>query len=448
MPEQQLLEIIQDIAAGKYSNDIMALTGEDTPEPVRTIAEAMGMMMVKVEAREYRLEMMIDELKDLNRQIKNNTIATVSTMANALAARDTYTEGHAERVADYGGKIAEVMGLDDEAVEYVRLGGLLHDIGKIGFPDELFTPHQKKNPPGMVKKIVSHPTVGATILKNLDFLGPALEYVHCHHERPDGKGYPRHLTVDDIPLGARILAVADAFDAITTDRPYQKGRSVDEALEILREGAGQAWDQPCVEAFAKVLETEKSNSLKPPGSGKSSFDLIDAERFFHLLALQKGSVVADLACGHGAYTVALSRLVGDKGHVFGVDLWQNGIILVDHLIQRDGLANVTTLRADICKNIPIESKRVDLCLMATALHDLTPPDAAVGALRECARILRKKGRLAIVEFQKIDPPPGPPTAIRLSPEQVRKQVESHGFKWRRTELLEPYLYLSLFVKSG
>ena len=87
MPIQKLLSIIQDIAAGKYSNDIMPLTGEDTPEPVRTIAEAMGMMMVKVEAREFRLENMLDELRALNLKIRNNAIATVSTIANSLAAR-------------------------------------------------------------------------------------------------------------------------------------------------------------------------------------------------------------------------------------------------------------------------------------------------------------------------------------------------------------------------
>ena len=90
-----LLEIISNVAAGNYSNDIMALTGDPTPEPIRAIAEAMGMMMVKVEAREYQLEMLIDELRRLNEQIKQNALQTVSTMAQALEARDAYTRGHA-----------------------------------------------------------------------------------------------------------------------------------------------------------------------------------------------------------------------------------------------------------------------------------------------------------------------------------------------------------------
>jgi len=91
------------------------------------------------------------------------------------------------------------------------------------------------------------------ILHDLDFLGPALDYVHCHHERPDGKGYPRHLKDEDIPLGAKILAVADAFDAMTTDRPYQKGKNPEVALGILKKHAGTKWDKKCVAVFEAVI---------------------------------------------------------------------------------------------------------------------------------------------------------------------------------------------------
>lgn len=253
MPISRLLEIIQEIAAGKYTNDIMALTREDQPEQVRTIAEAMGLMMVKVEAREYRLELMIKKLEELNKKIRQNTIEVVSTMAHALAARDAYTEGHAARVADLACRIALKMGLNEQEVELVRLGGILHDIGKIGFSDRLFDAHDVKNSPEIVKEIIAHPTIGREILKDLDFLGPALSYVHCHHERPDGKGYPRHLKDEEIPLGAKILAVADGFDAMTTDRPYQKGMRPDAALGILKKNTGKKWDKDCVEAFETIL---------------------------------------------------------------------------------------------------------------------------------------------------------------------------------------------------
>ena len=113
---QKLVSIIEEIAKGNYSNDIMALTADDQPEPIRSIAESMGMMMVKVEAREYQLEMLVEELRALNQKIKENTIKVVSAMANALAARDKYTEGHAARVGDLAQRVARQMGLDEEEV--------------------------------------------------------------------------------------------------------------------------------------------------------------------------------------------------------------------------------------------------------------------------------------------------------------------------------------------
>ena len=249
----KLLEVIEEMSAGKYSNDVMELTRPDVSEPVRSIAEAMGLMIVKVEAREYRLEMLIRELEELNERVRRNAVATISAMANALAARDTYTEGHAERVGSIAGLIAAEMGSTGEEIELVRVAGRLHDIGKIGFSDRLFLPHEGKNPDDVVREITRHPTTGAEILKGLDFLGPALTYIHCHHERPDGRGYPRHLKDADIPLGAKMIAVADAFDAMTTDRPYQKAVTPEAALAILKNGSGSKWDTACVAAFERVL---------------------------------------------------------------------------------------------------------------------------------------------------------------------------------------------------
>ena len=259
MAIDRLLEIIEEIAAGNYSNDIMELTREDQPEPVRTIAGAMGLMMVKVEAREYRLELIIKELEEINNKIRQNTINTVSTMAHALAARDAYTEGHAARVADLACQIARQMGLKGQELGYVRLGGILHDIGKIGFSDRLFDLHDARNPPEVVKEIIGHPATGVEILYALDFLWPALDYIHCHHERPDGKGYPRRLKDEEIPLGAKILAVADAFDAMTTDRPYQKGIAPEAALRILKKHAGKKWDRKCVAAFEAACGLQETS---------------------------------------------------------------------------------------------------------------------------------------------------------------------------------------------
>jgi len=250
-----LIEIINEIAKGNYSNDIMPLTTDEQPQWVRSIAESVGMMMVKIEAREYHLEMLIEELRALNLKIKQNTIKTVSAMAEALAARDENTRGHTARVGDIAVKMAETMGLEKKEIEALRLSGMLHDIGKIGFSDKLFQSHGARVPGELVKEIMRHPTTGADILRDLDFLGPVIEYVHSHHERPDGKGYPRKLTEGEIPLGAKILAVADAFDAMTTERPYQKAMSFEKALEIFRKNADQKWDSTCISALEKVLET-------------------------------------------------------------------------------------------------------------------------------------------------------------------------------------------------
>lgn len=256
-PLEQLLLIIEDIANGKYSDDIMPLTTDDNPETVRRIAEAMGLMMVRVEAREYHLEQLVEELHQLNDAIRRNTINVVSSLANAIAARDMYTEGHTYRTSELAAGIARYLEMDEQDVEFVRLAGILHDIGKIAFPDSLFKPHEYEDfnalPSNMKKAILMHPATGAEILKDLDFLGPALEYVHCHHERPDGNGYPRGLHADEIPLGAKILAVADSYDAMTTDRPYQKGMTKEQALAILQKRAGNNWDPKCVMALEQVL---------------------------------------------------------------------------------------------------------------------------------------------------------------------------------------------------
>ena len=250
---KRLIDIIADISGGNYNNDLMELSGPDTEEPVRTVAQALVRMMANVEARQDHLEMLTKQVEEANRHARRNIIATVSTMAKALAARDAYTEGHTERVGQISGLIAAELGLSEEDTEMVQLAGLLHDIGKIGFPDSLFLPHEENNPREIVREITRHPTTGAEILKDIDFLSTALPYIRYHHERPDGQGYPNKLKDADIPLGAKIISVADAFDAMTTDRPYQKGRTFQEALTILKKGAGTKWDRGCVSACERIL---------------------------------------------------------------------------------------------------------------------------------------------------------------------------------------------------
>lgn len=248
-----MIHIIQAVAKGNYSNDVMAFTKPGHSETVQRIAEAMGMMMVRVEAREVRLEEMIDRLRELNALLKKNITQTVMAVANALGARDRYTEGHASRVSMYSERLARRIGLPEEEVEQIRIAGMLHDIGKIGFSDRMFS-SDLKNCNRMVEEIRRHPDIGVTILNELTFLGRVVDYVHYHHESLDGSGYPAGLTRDEIPLGAQIISVADCFDAIITDRYYQKGRPLEEAIALLREMSGNRLSPDLVEAFIEEIE--------------------------------------------------------------------------------------------------------------------------------------------------------------------------------------------------
>lgn len=175
-------------------------------------------------------------------------------IANALEAKDKYTEGHAQRVAIYSERLALRVGLPEKDVENIGIGGMLHDIGKIGLSDRIFRNEDVNLSESMFEEIRQHPGIGVSILKYLGFDNPILDYVYCHHERVDGTGYPCGLKDDEIPLGASIISVADCFDAITTDRPYQKGKSRVEAFAILKTVSGKALSSDLVEAFFEEIE--------------------------------------------------------------------------------------------------------------------------------------------------------------------------------------------------
>jgi putative nucleotidyltransferase with HDIG domain len=179
-------------------------------------------------------------------------LGAVRALAAALDARDPYTAGHSERVSRFAVAIGEELKLDAEQLETLRLGALLHDIGKIGVPDEIL---QK---PGVLsaaeyESIKTHPVAGARILRSIPFLAHHIPIVELHHERPDGRGYPYGLRGDDIPLAARIVHVADAFDAMTSARAYRSGRIPVEAIAELRKCSGTDFDGQSVEGLIAAL---------------------------------------------------------------------------------------------------------------------------------------------------------------------------------------------------
>lgn len=186
----------------------------------------------------------------------------------------------------------------------------------------------------------------------------------------------------------------------------------------------------------------------PHGAGKSSFDLIDPEKLFPALALKPGDAVLDIGCGEGNYTLPLARQVGDTGMVYAVDLWQEGLAALQDKAGEEGVANLQTLWADISQPLALPSASVDLCLMATVLHDLAEVDQDQGALVEIARLVKPGGRLAVVEFKKMEGPPGPPLHIRLAPEEVAALVHPYNFRPGDTRELSPNLYLMIFTRTA
>jgi putative nucleotidyltransferase with HDIG domain len=177
--------------------------------------------------------------------------ATLAALSSALDVRDTETEGHARRVVRYMELIAEGLNIPAEQHATLRRGALLHDIGKIGVPD-----HILRKPGPLTENewytMKTHPDLGAKIIANVPFLEEVAVIIRSHHERWDGNGYPAGLAGDQIPLGARIFAVADSFDAMTSDRPYRRGRHLDEALAEIERCADTQFDPAVVKAFLAV----------------------------------------------------------------------------------------------------------------------------------------------------------------------------------------------------
>ena len=176
--------------------------------------------------------------------------ATIQGWSHALDLRDKETEGHTLRVTDMSLKLARAMGLSDDQLVHVRRGALLHDIGKMGVPDSiLLKPNQLT--PDEWEIMRQHPQLAHEWLAPLSYLGPALEIPYCHHEKWDGTGYPRGLKGDLIPLSARIFAVVDVWDALTSDRPYRPAWSQEQTLDYIRDNSGAHFDPSVVDAFLR-----------------------------------------------------------------------------------------------------------------------------------------------------------------------------------------------------
>jgi putative nucleotidyltransferase with HDIG domain len=188
----------------------------------------------------------------LHTKLEENFLQTVISLANAMDARDSYTGDHSQRMADMASQIGKEMGLPIEEIEILHWAGILHDIGKIGVPDQILN---KKGP--LTKKewviMKEHPIIGAQIVAPIKYLASVSPIIQAHHEKFDGTGYPYGLEGSDIPLGSRILSVVDAYVAIRDERVYSKAHTHEEAIAELRRASGTQFDPVIVDIFCKTI---------------------------------------------------------------------------------------------------------------------------------------------------------------------------------------------------
>ncbi|MGE3075505.1 MAG: HD-GYP domain-containing protein [Dehalococcoidia bacterium] len=223
--------------------------------------------VLRLERSNEQLQHAYVEIRDMSDELKDAYTGTLESLVTALDVRDQETRGHSVRVATHSLDMAKMLGIkDEEELLTVYRGALMHDVGKIGVPDAILLKPAKLTEEEW-EFMRRHPALGYRILAQVPYLRPAAKIVLAHHERWDGDGYPRRLKADDIPLGARIFAICDTYDAIISDRPYRKGQSPDAALAEILRCAGTQFDPKVVEAFEAAFprwrEEDHGDSRKP-----------------------------------------------------------------------------------------------------------------------------------------------------------------------------------------
>jgi putative nucleotidyltransferase with HDIG domain len=198
---------------------------------------------------------LFNDLQQSNIELTLAYDATIAGWSRAMDLRDKETEGHTQRVTDLTLKLARAMAISESQLTHIRHGALLHDIGKMGVPDNILLKADTLTDEEW-EKMRKHPEFAYEMLLSIRYLQPALDIPYCHHEKWDGSGYPRGLKGEEIPIAARIFAVADVWDAITSDRPYRKGWSKQEALEYIKEQSGKYFDPQVVEGFLEVISNQ------------------------------------------------------------------------------------------------------------------------------------------------------------------------------------------------
>jgi putative two-component system response regulator len=218
-------------------------------EVVMSVQGVLDKQRLEREIKEYQ-QYLEEKVEEQTKEIRKVFLGAIEALAFALEAKDQYTAGHSRRVTEIAVAIGREMGLSDDYVEDLRWGGLLHDIGKITI-DQIIQNKPGKLTPEEYEHIMTHASVGAGIVKPV-VNGKVVAMIEHHHDRYDGGGMNQTVSGKKIPLGARILAVADSFDAMTSDRPYRKAMTVEEALGEIRRCSGSQFDPDIVAVFLKI----------------------------------------------------------------------------------------------------------------------------------------------------------------------------------------------------
>jgi putative nucleotidyltransferase with HDIG domain len=255
---QEIESAVDALRAGAFDYLVKPFDLEHLQFAVRRALEHQRLLSAKRGYETYLeriIERRTEELDSALRSSEGAYHLTLKALVTALETRDLETHGHSERVVNFSLRLGRELGLDAEQMRSLEFGSLLHDIGKIGVPDAILRKPAKLTEEEWVR-MREHPLHGQKILRGIEFLEGAAKVVAQHHEKWDGSGYPLGLRGAQIDLNARIFAVADAFDAITSDRVYRAGRSYDEALAELDAFAGRQFDPRIVEAFRRVPREE------------------------------------------------------------------------------------------------------------------------------------------------------------------------------------------------
>ena len=256
-------QVVEEIRKFNKELYILLLTGhKDLAPPLETIrrldiqgycekSDKFDQLLLLIESGIKSIAQM-DEIKKINEELEQAYLDSIQTLRYTVEAKDSYTRGHSDRVSEYSVLIGKHLGLSEEALKILRIGGLFHDIGKIGVPDSILLKDSKLTD-DEYSEIKNHPTIGAHILSTATIFKDLIPIVKHHHERYDGHGYPSQLHGTDIPYYARITAIADSFDAMTSRRSYRNSMSIDEVIEEFERCKGSQFDPELTDVFLDIL---------------------------------------------------------------------------------------------------------------------------------------------------------------------------------------------------